>query len=97
MTVKVLAGGILGATEPAGPGTPRQVLRDVAAELGTTPAELAVRYVLSTPGVSTAVIGFSVPEHVTEAAAAAANAPLAAGHIQQLESVSDTPITTAGG
>ena len=47
-----------------------QGLRPVAADLGLTMAQLAVAWVLQNPGVSSAIVGASRPEQVTENAAA---------------------------
>ena len=40
------------------------------------PAELAVRFVLSHPGISSAIIGFGSPQHVDELARLRINEPL---------------------
>jgi aryl-alcohol dehydrogenase-like predicted oxidoreductase len=49
-------------------------LRPVAEEAGLTLAQLAIAWVLSRPGVATALIGASRPEQVTENAAASGHA-----------------------
>ncbi|MER5180346.1 aldo/keto reductase family protein [Streptomyces sp. NPDC002896] len=51
-----------------------QRLRPIADEAGLTMAQLAIAWVLSRPGVSTALIGASRPEQVVENAAAAGRA-----------------------
>jgi aryl-alcohol dehydrogenase-like predicted oxidoreductase len=106
MAVKVLAGGVLGAVaavaKSATAGADRRppldsqgqltrVVAAVAAEIGTTTSELAVRYALSKPGISSAIIGFSRPEHVAEAVDAASNAPLAENYVRRLERAFDAP------
>jgi aryl-alcohol dehydrogenase-like predicted oxidoreductase len=48
--------------------------------------ELALRYVLGTPGVSAAILGLGAPEHVDEAVAAAAKGLLPADVLAALES-----------
>ncbi len=48
-----------------------QALKPVAEELGLTPAQLAVAWVLQNPNVASALIGASRPEQVTENVAAA--------------------------
>lgn len=52
-----------------------------------TLAEAAVRFVLSKPGVSTALIGFASPAQIKEAIAFAANGPLEQELISRIEEV----------
>ncbi len=69
------------ALDPQGSGFVRGYLRDevlertsrmasLAAEAGLTPAQLALAWVLQTPGITSAIIGATRPEQVTENAVA---------------------------
>jgi len=74
MAIQVLARGIL-----AGAASPADRAADVAkARLGGDGSlpDVAIRYALGKPGVSTAILGLSEPRHVDEAAAAVAKGPL---------------------
>jgi len=63
-----------------------QGLRPVAADLGLTMAQLAVAWVLQNPGVSSAIVGASQPEQVTENAAAS-GVPLSAEAMARIDEV----------
>jgi aryl-alcohol dehydrogenase-like predicted oxidoreductase len=63
-----------------------QGLRPVAADLGLTMAQLAVAWVLQNPGVSSAIVGASRPEQVTENAAAS-GVPLSAEAMARIDEV----------
>ena len=45
-------------------------LIEVARELGKTPAQVAIAWLLANPGVSAPILGADLPEHVEEAAGA---------------------------
>jgi aryl-alcohol dehydrogenase-like predicted oxidoreductase len=47
----------------------------------------AIRFALSKPGVTSAIIGFSHPDHVHDAVAAAAAGPLPAGRLRQFRAL----------
>ncbi len=53
-------------------------------EPGADLREIAVRYVLSHPGVASAIIGFGAPEHVSAAAAYQASGPLPPAMLRKL-------------
>jgi L-glyceraldehyde 3-phosphate reductase len=74
MAMQVFARGVLGG-EAAAEGAAARLV-DLARELDERPATIALRYVLDTPGVTTAIVGFSAVHHVEEAALAAGMAPL---------------------
>ena len=59
-------------------------LRPLAAELGISLAELAVRFALSVPGVSCALIGISDEAQLEESARAASSGPLPHGMVQRI-------------
>ncbi|HVB07165.1 MAG TPA: aldo/keto reductase [Acidimicrobiales bacterium] len=68
MAIQVLGRGILTGEGPSeGPGSR---LIPTARRLGDSLVKTAIRYVISTPGVSTAILGLSEPAHVAEAIAA---------------------------
>ena len=98
----VLAGGILtgkyaapGATgrmvgEPRSEAAVRAVeeLGALAAELGTTPADLAMAFVLANPGVATILFGATRPEQIRENVAAAEVAEaLTEGQLARLRAI----------
>jgi len=88
IVIRVLAAGILAGNEPnAGAERVKRLL----ASYEISPVEGAVRFVLSSPKVSTAVIGFSELAHIEEAVAASNNGVLPAELFQELESVTLTP------
>ena len=59
-------------------------LRTLAADLGMAgPVELAVRFGLSKPGVSTVLVGYSTPEHLEEAIRFTERGPLGAADLQR--------------
>ncbi|GIF13068.1 aldo/keto reductase [Actinoplanes teichomyceticus] len=58
--------------------------RELAAELGTTPAVLAHRYALTVPGVSTVVLGVKNRTELAECLAAEAAGPLSPGEMAAL-------------
>jgi L-galactose dehydrogenase/L-glyceraldehyde 3-phosphate reductase len=59
-------------------------------------AQTAVRFVLSRPDVSTAIVGLAEPSHLAEAAAAAAMGPLPAAALDCLEALYDSGFEAAG-
>ena len=84
IVIRVLAAGLLAGSEPDA-GAER--VKGLLAPRGITPVEGAVRFVLSVPLVSTAVIGFSEVAHIEEAVAASNNGALPADLVQELEAV----------
>ena len=88
IVIRVLAAGILAGSEPNA-GAER--VKGLLAAQGVSPVEGAVRFVLSSPKVSTAVIGFSELAHIEEAVAASNNGVLPADLVQELEAVTLTP------
>lgn len=74
MAIRVLGGGVLATLGASDPRLSR--LSALAGDLECSVEDLAVRFVLSTPGVQTAVLGLSEVEHVRAAAAATAEGPL---------------------
>ncbi len=87
IVIRVLAAGILAGSEPNA-GAER--VKSLLAAQGISPVEGAVRFVLSSPKVSTAVIGFSELAHIEEAVAASNNGVLPADLVQELEAVTLT-------
>jgi L-glyceraldehyde 3-phosphate reductase len=83
MAIQVLGRGVLAAGE----SEQGAALQAVAAELGDSLISLAIRYVLSTPGVTTAILGLSEPSHVHDAVAAEGRGPLSTDEIARLEAV----------
>jgi aryl-alcohol dehydrogenase-like predicted oxidoreductase len=84
MAIQVLARGVLagsGATNGTG-----EIARASLGGHGSLP-EVAIRYALGKPGVTTAILGLSEPNHVDEAAAAVAKGPLPAEVEHALEAV----------
>jgi aryl-alcohol dehydrogenase-like predicted oxidoreductase len=83
VAIRVLGNGRL--VNPTAQRTPieSQVATWLAATSGSVAAG-AVRFVLSKPGVASAVIGFSAPQHVRQAVAAAAVGPLAPAQLREL-------------
>lgn len=83
MAIQVLARGELTGHGPAD----RRAAQVAAASL--EPDEplpsAAIRYVLSEPAVSTAILGLSEPRHVDDAAAAAARGPLSEATVRAIE------------
>jgi aryl-alcohol dehydrogenase-like predicted oxidoreductase len=74
MAIQVLARGILaGIASPANRAA--EAARATLGRDGSLP-DVAIRYALGKPGVSTAILGLSEPRHVDEAAAAVAKGPL---------------------
>lgn len=65
-----------------------QRLRRVLDGTGLSLREAALRFVLSHPGVNSAIVGFGDPRHIDEAVASAANGALPADLISELLSVS---------
>jgi aryl-alcohol dehydrogenase-like predicted oxidoreductase len=87
IVIRVLAAGILAGSEPNA-GAER--VKGLLASSGISPVEGAVRFVLSSPEVSTAVIGFSELAHIEESVAASNNGVLPAELFQELQSVTLT-------
>jgi L-glyceraldehyde 3-phosphate reductase len=74
MAIQVLARGVLaGTASPANPAA--EAARTTLGRDGSLP-DVAIRYALGKPGVSTAILGLSEPRHVDEAAAAVVKGPL---------------------
>jgi len=65
-------------------------LRDDAGKLTAA----AIRFALSTPGVSTVLVGIAEVEHVDAAVAASALGPLSAEQLRQIEAVRSWPVST---
>jgi L-galactose dehydrogenase/L-glyceraldehyde 3-phosphate reductase len=59
-------------------------LRPIAAELGATLPELAIRFALSKPGIASTLVGFSSMDQIDEACRAAEAGPLAADVVQRI-------------
>jgi aryl-alcohol dehydrogenase-like predicted oxidoreductase len=74
MAIQVLARGVLAGAGSLANGT-ADVARASLAGDGSLP-EVAIRYAVGKPGVSTAILGLSEPRHIDEAAAAIAKGPL---------------------
>ena len=91
MAIRVLGGGVLAALEASDPRV--TWLEGAARESGCSVEELAIRFVLSTEGVHTAILGLSEVEHVRVATAAAERGPLDATLYSELERLSTLPLT----
>lgn len=63
------------------------VVRRIADAVGLSPAQVALRFALSRPEVSTVVVGFSADEHLVEAAAASDLGPLDAQALTVLDGI----------
>ncbi|HVZ45922.1 MAG TPA: aldo/keto reductase [Ramlibacter sp.] len=95
IALRVLEAGLLGAAMPppeAGSEQERMwrlapAVRERFAAEGIAPAQGAIRYVLSQPGISCALVGFSSLAQIAQAADAAAAGPLAAGLLDRLEAL----------
>jgi len=85
MAIRVLASGAL--VEPAGPDRRIVRLALLAREIGISRVELAIRFVLSTEGVQTAVLGLTEVDHVLEAVDAASKGSLDADVISEAEAI----------
>ena len=66
----------------------------VAREVGISLPELAIRFVLSTEGVQTAIMGLSEPSHLAAAVEAASNGPLEAAVMHEIEAIATSGITS---
>jgi L-glyceraldehyde 3-phosphate reductase len=99
LNIRVLAAGALGGQDPRGgfamsPGSePERDARRaelVAAALQGEPgslAQCAIRYALARPEISAVLVGFSTPEQVDEAVAAAGMGPLSEDSLARLEAL----------
>jgi aryl-alcohol dehydrogenase-like predicted oxidoreductase len=83
MAIRVLGNGRLVNPTATRTATESQVATWLAATSGSVVAG-AIRFVLSKPGVANAVIGFSAPQHVRQAAHAAAAGPLVPTQLREL-------------
>jgi len=61
----------------------------IAADLGCTPAQLALRWIIDQPGVTTVIPGATRPAQAVDNAAAAALAPLTADVLDELADIYD--------
>jgi aryl-alcohol dehydrogenase-like predicted oxidoreductase len=68
------------------------VVRSVAAEIGASPAQVALAWVAGRPGVDSTLIGASRPEQLANNIASL-DVALSAGHLKQLEAAS-APVAT---
>jgi aryl-alcohol dehydrogenase-like predicted oxidoreductase len=89
MAMQVFARGVLGGATPE--EGPAGQLITLARELDDRPATVALRYVLGTPGVTTAIVGFSALSHIDDAAAAVAAGPLPSDVRAALEAAALNP------
>jgi aryl-alcohol dehydrogenase-like predicted oxidoreductase len=84
MAIRVLSSGALLSPVPDGKAAR---LGAIADELGESVVSLAIRYVLSTSAVTTAIMGISAPQHLDDAAAAASRGPLDAASLARIEAI----------
>jgi aryl-alcohol dehydrogenase-like predicted oxidoreductase len=82
----VLGGGVLATQSSSDPRL--STLVALAKEAACSVEELAIRFVLSTEGVQTAILGLSAVDHVRVAAAAVDQGPLDPELYSALEQVS---------
>ena len=92
MAIRVLAGGALGTQSTADPRIAD--LSALAKDARCSVHELAIRFVLSTEGVQTAILGLSEIDHVRAAAVAAEAGPLDPELYRRIEQLS---LTNASG
>lgn len=90
MAIRVLASGAL--VESSNGDARIAPLAAFASELGMSLPELAIRFVLSTEGVQTAIMGLSEPRHLASAVEAALRGPLDASVMHQIESLTTTGV-----
>ncbi len=83
MAIQVLGRGILATGETEDPRIPK--LRAFADAHDESLISTSIRYVISTPGVSTAILGLSEPQHVLDAVEAAARGHYSASEMRELE------------
>jgi aryl-alcohol dehydrogenase-like predicted oxidoreductase len=86
MAIRVLGGGVLATQSSSDPRL--STLVALAKEAACSVEELAIRFVLSTEGVQTAILGLSAVDHVRVAAAAVDQGPLDPELYSALEQVS---------
>jgi aryl-alcohol dehydrogenase-like predicted oxidoreductase len=85
VALRVLEAGVLAERAPVNAATAAQQA-SLAAALGREPlSETAIRFVLSRPEVTTALVGFSSVAQVEAAAAAAARGPLSKTVLSRIE------------
>jgi L-galactose dehydrogenase/L-glyceraldehyde 3-phosphate reductase len=92
MAIRVLGGGELATMAPEDPRALR--LSALARDIESSLEELAVRFVLSTPGVQTAVLGLSEVDHVRAAAVATEQGPLDRDLVDEIARISLAPTTS---
>lgn len=85
-------GALVGGTDYAGDRARAERLRPLARELGVGLPELAVRFVLSSPQVSCALVGISSLAQIETAARAAAAGPLPADVVQRIVDLTAQPL-----
>jgi aryl-alcohol dehydrogenase-like predicted oxidoreductase len=85
MAIRVLASGALADEESLDDRVVR--FAALARELGISLPQLAIRFVLSTEGVQTAIMGLSEPSHLVAAVEAAMNGPLEAAVMGEIEAI----------
>jgi len=85
------SGALIGGTDLAADAQRAARLAPLAGELGISLAELGIRFALSTPGVSTALVGISAVEQVDFAVHAAAAGPLPGEAIQRIVALHEDP------
>lgn len=83
MAIRVLSSGSL--VRSPKPGSREERIAGLAAEYGESVISFAIRYVLSKPGVHTAIVGFSERQHIDDAVAAARSGPLDPAAIANVE------------
>jgi aryl-alcohol dehydrogenase-like predicted oxidoreductase len=85
MAIRVLASGA--AVEPPDSDSRLARFAALAREAGMSMPELAIRFVLSTEGVKTAIMGLSEPSHLATAIEAASHGPLEMAVMQEIEAI----------
>jgi aryl-alcohol dehydrogenase-like predicted oxidoreductase len=90
MAIRVLSSGALVDGAAAGGQVGR--FAALARELGISLPELAIRFVLSTDGVQTAIMGLSEASHLEAAAGAASNGPLSAEVMDEVATIVSSSI-----
>jgi aryl-alcohol dehydrogenase-like predicted oxidoreductase len=85
MAIRALASGALVASVDRGGRVQR--FAALATEVGISLPELAIRFVLSTEGIQTVIMGLSEPLHLTVAIEAASNGPLEVAVMHEIESI----------
>jgi aryl-alcohol dehydrogenase-like predicted oxidoreductase len=92
MAIRALASGAL-VESADGDGRVRRFAA-LANKVGVSLPELAIRFVLSTEGIQTVILGLSEPGHLSVAVEAASNGPLEVAVMDEIESIVMSGLTS---